>query len=258
MEKVAADYLGIPNPGPKPRLYHNNGNGTFTDVAKAARLDRVLVVMGANFGDLDNDGWLDFYLGTGEPVLSSLMPNRMFRNAGGKLFQDVTTSGGFGHLQKGHGVAWGDIDNDGDQDIFETMGGAYEGDAFQSVLFHNPGHSNRWVTLRLRGVRSNRDAIGARIALRVTDGNDVREIHTVVSSGGSFGSSSLQQEIGLGRATFIEKITIQWPLPEKPTQVFTNVPVNCVVEIKEGEAGFRVVTQKQFALDQTRRVSAAP
>jgi len=248
MEKVAADYLRIPNPGPKPRLYHNNGNGTFTDVTKESRLDRVLVVMGANFGDLDNDGWLDFYLGTGEPVLSSLMPNRMFRNAGGKLFQDVTTSGGFGHLQKGHGVAWGDIDNDGDQDIFETIGGAYEGDAFQSVLFHNPGHSNNWVTLRLRGVRSNRDAIGARVELQVSEGKEERKIHNLVSSGGSFGSSSLQQEIGLGRATSIPRITIQWPLPEKPTQVLTNVPVNCVVEIKEGDADFRIITQKQFAL----------
>jgi len=255
---VAADYLRIPNPGPKPRIYHNNGNGTFTDVTKACRLDRVLVVMGANFGDLDNDGWLDFYLGTGEPVLSSLMPNRMFRNAGGQFFQDVTTSGGFGHLQKGHAVAWGDIDNDGDQDIFETMGGAYEGDAFQSVLFHNPGHRNHWMTLRLRGTQSNRDAIGARVALQVSDGKENRTIHNVVSSGGSFGASSLQQEIGLGRATAIQKITIQWPLPGKPTQVLTNVPVDCVVEIKEGEAGFRSAGQKQFTLGKTRQASAAP
>ncbi len=258
MEKVAADYLGIPNPGPRPRLYHNNGNGTFADVTKACHLDRVLVVMGANFGDLDNDGWLDFYLGTGEPILSSLMPNRMFHNAEGKFFQDVTTSGGFGHLQKGHGIAWGDIDNDGDQDIFEVLGGAYEGDVFQSALFHNPGHGNHWVTVRLRGVRSNRDAIGARIAVEVQEADPVgasgaeakrtRKIHSLVSTGGSFGSSSLQQEIGLGRATSIQHITIQWPLAGRPTQVITNVPMDCAIEIKEGEPGFRVTPQKRFPL----------
>ena len=61
--------------------------------------------MGANFGDLDNDGYLDIYLTTGQPDYAALMPNVMLRNDNGKRFQDVTTSGGFGHLQKGHGVA---------------------------------------------------------------------------------------------------------------------------------------------------------
>ena len=89
--------------------------------------------MGSNFGDLDNDGWLDFYLGTGDPDLLTIMPNRMFRNAGGKFFQDVTTSGGFGNLQKGHGVSFADFDNDGDQDVHEDMGGAVSSDIYPNV-----------------------------------------------------------------------------------------------------------------------------
>jgi hypothetical protein len=108
---VAADYLGLPTNAERPRLYRNNRDGTFTDVTRACRLYKVLFTMGCNFGDLDNDGFLDFYLGTGDPDFRSLMPNRMFRNAEGKYFQDVTTSGGFGHLQKGHGVSFGDLDN---------------------------------------------------------------------------------------------------------------------------------------------------
>ena len=76
-------------------------------------LYKVIPTMGLNFGDLDNDGWLDFYLGTGNPDLGSLIPNRMFRNAGGRSFQDVTTAGNFGHLQKGHAICFGDFDNDG-------------------------------------------------------------------------------------------------------------------------------------------------
>ncbi len=75
-------------------------------MTKAVHLDRAILAMGANFGDLDNDGWLDIYLGTGEPSYEALLPNRMFRNHNGKDFQDVTTSGGFGHLQKGHGIAF--------------------------------------------------------------------------------------------------------------------------------------------------------
>ena len=93
---------GRPFDAALPHLYHNNGNGTFTDVSHAMHLDRAILTMGANFGDLDNDGWLDVYLGTGQPSYQSLLPNRMFRNDGGVRFQDVTTSGGFGHLQKGH------------------------------------------------------------------------------------------------------------------------------------------------------------
>ncbi|HWN94216.1 MAG TPA: VCBS repeat-containing protein, partial [Methylomirabilota bacterium] len=123
--EVAKDYLGLPNQAETPRLYRNNKDGTFTDVTKDANMNRVCHTMGHNYGDLDNDGYLDCYLGTGEPTLTALMPNRMFRNLQGQVFQDVTTSGGFGHLQKGHGIAFADFDGDGDQDIYEVLGGAY-------------------------------------------------------------------------------------------------------------------------------------
>src|SRR5262249_22304869 len=84
---VAADYLGLPSDGERAHLYHNNRDGTFTDVTAQARLNRVILGMGINFGDLDNDGWLDFYVGTGNPNLDMLVPNRMFHNAGGRYFQ---------------------------------------------------------------------------------------------------------------------------------------------------------------------------
>ena len=150
---VAADYLGLPTDAERARLFRNRGNGTFADVSQAHHLHKVLYTMGCNYVDLDNDGWLDFYAGTGAPSLRSVMPNRMFRNAGGRVFQDVTASGGFGHLQKGHGVAVGDLDNDGDQDIYAVIGGAYTGDIFQNVLFENPGHGHRWITLLLEGTK---------------------------------------------------------------------------------------------------------
>ena len=137
-EDVAADYLGIETSVERGKLYRNKGDGTFADVTREAGLYTVMQVMGLNYGDLDNDGWLDFYAGTGNPDFHTLVPNRMFRNDGGRRFQDVTTAGNFGHLQKGHGIAWGDVDNDGDLDIFEQMGGAYQADRAYSALYENP------------------------------------------------------------------------------------------------------------------------
>ncbi len=208
---LAADYLGLPSEGERPRLYRNRGDGAFEDVTARAGLDKALLVMGANYGDLDNDGFLDFYFGTGEPNLATLIPNRMFRNDGGQRFQDVTSAGGFGHLQKGHGVAFVDFDADGDQDVYTVMGGAYSGDTYQNVLFLNPGHGNRWITLRLEGVAANRSAIGARVAVTVEEAGGERTVYATVGWGGSFGASSLQQEIGLGQATALRSIEIRWP-----------------------------------------------
>ncbi|MFK8049350.1 MAG: CRTAC1 family protein [Halioglobus sp.] len=230
---VAAEYLQLPaSSSPTPRLYHNNQDGTFTDVTSDMSLDRARFVMGANFGDLDNDGYLDLYLGTGDPNYRALMPNRMFRSDKGRNFQDVTSSGGFGHLQKGHGIAFGDLDNDGDQDIYAQMGGWYRGDAYQNVLFRNPGHGNNWITLRLRGVRSNAAAIGARISLTARNAQGKRNIYIAVGTGGSFGASSLQQEIGLGAATAIERLEIYWPVTGL-TQTFEDIQMNRIISIRE-------------------------
>ncbi len=111
MQDVGAFELGKTFHAELPRLYRNNHDGTFTDVSVQTHMNRAILTMGAGFGDLDNDGWLDVYLGTGETSYEALLPNRMFRNDQGQRFQDVTTSGGFGNLQKGHGVAFGDLCN---------------------------------------------------------------------------------------------------------------------------------------------------
>ena len=231
---ICADYLGLPTEAERPRLYHNNHDGTFQDVTREAHLDRVLHAMGANFGDLDNDGFLDFYLGTGDPDLATIVPNRMFRNDHGHRFQDVTTSGGFGNLQKGHGVSFGDIDNDGDQDIYENMGGAVSGDVYHNVLYENPGHGNHWITLKLEGVQSNRAAIGARIRVVVQNETGEQSIYKTVGTGGSFGASPLRQEIGLGKAKEIRRIEIFWPRTGK-LQVLNGMQMDRFYKVKEGE-----------------------
>lgn len=224
---VVADYLGIPNNAEKLRLFKNNGDETFTEVSKELGLDKVLFTMGCNYGDLDNDGWLDAYFGTGEMKLWSVVPNRMFRNAEGKKFQDVTTSGGFGQIQKGHGVSFGDIDNDGDQDIYTVIGGALKGDIYYNMLFENPGNINNWVTLQLEGTTANRKAIGSRVKLTVENiDGQIRNIYRTVSTGGSFGNNSLHLEIGLGKSKKIVEVEVKWANTGKVIQTWKDLEIN--------------------------------
>jgi hypothetical protein len=231
-------FLGMKRVGESMKLYRNTGKG-FADVSAQVGLDYAVAAMGANFGDLDNDGWLDFYLGTGTPSFAALMPNRMFHNVGGKRFEDVTTSSGTGHLQKGHGVAFADLDNDGDEDLFENLGGAVLSDKYNKVLFENPGHANNWISLKLVGTKSNRSAIGAKITLTL-EGKGGRELrYREVTSGGSFGANPLAQHIGLGRATKIARIEVYWPAT-KTRQTFEGVDVNQALEIREDAKRFEV------------------
>ena len=167
--------------------------------------------MGANFGDINNDGFPDFYLGTGWPEFHELMPNLLYLNQRGAKLSNVTNAARVGHLQKGHAVAMADFDNDGDLDMFEQMGGFVPGDKFYDVLFQNPGTSGQWIKVKLEGKRSNRQGVGARIHVRVTDGDHERSVFRWVNSGGSFGANSFEQHIGLGQITGIKKVEIFWP-----------------------------------------------
>ena len=149
LNDIVRSQLGQPTGGERPRLYHNEGASGFRDVTLDAGLDRVILVMGSNFGDIDNDGYLDIYLGTGQPACFYVVPNVLLRNVGGTRFEDVTVSSGTGHLQKGHGISFADWDRDGDVDIFLASGGATPGDKAHNVLFQNPGHGNHWINVKL-------------------------------------------------------------------------------------------------------------
>ncbi len=244
LEDVIKGLMDRPHNQSSPRLFRNLAGKGFKDVTREAGLDKVFSPMGSNFGDIDNDGFLDFYLATGDPDLSMLVPNRLFKNVGGKRFAEITGTSGTGHLQKGHGVSFGDWDRDGNLDLFVQLGGAVEGDRYHNVLFQNPGQGNNWLSVKLVGKKTNRAAIGARIKL-VTAGENPLIVHRHVSTGSSFGANPLEQHIGLGKATRIALLEIHWPT-SGTTQVFRDLPVNQAVAVTE------------FATELSRRTLPPP
>jgi hypothetical protein len=236
-EDVVKGLLGEPHARESNRLYRNLGGKGFQDVTKETGLDLCFSSMGTNFGDFDNDGYLDFYLGTGDHDLATLVPNRMFKNVGGKRFADITGTSGTGNLQKGHGVACGDWDRDGNVDIAIQMGGALPGDSYHNIVYQNPGQGNNWLNVKLVGKKTNRAAIGARIKV-TTAGAAPLTIHRHISSGSSFGANPMEQMIGLGKANRVATVEVYWPTSGQ-RQVFRDMPANSAIEITESVPDYR-------------------
>ena len=235
----------------KGYLFHNNHDGTFTNVTKAMELNQTAFAMGSNFGDINNDGFLDMYIGSGNPNFESLVPNKMFLNMGGKKFADVTTNARVGNLQKGHGVSICDLDNDGDQDIFADMGGAFIGDSYPSALYVNPGKpTNNWIYLQLVGAKTNRAGIGAKVTLHFKEDGKSRTVYREVNSGGSFGDSPFRREIGIGQAKVIDKIIIHWPISGMQ-QELRNIQPNQFLKIYEDRAEIEMLPLKKLAFKKS-------
>ncbi len=252
VDDTARTYLGLSHNATTLKLYRNTGKGTFDDVTKAVGLDKVFMPMGSNFGDLDNDGYLDMYLGMGTPSYASVAPHVLLRNQAGKRFVDVTASSGTGEIHKGHGIAFADLDFDGDEDIVAEIGGATPGDSHAMRVFENPGHGNDWVSLKLTGVKSNRSALGARITVTVENDGVRRTVHRQVSSGGSFGAAPLEQHIGLGRHARIVDLEVWWPASGS-RQHFTEVVTNQAYSLDEGGAALVRLARQPVRLGGARR-----
>jgi hypothetical protein len=230
--EVAREKLGLPTQTEYSRLFKNLGDETFEDVTEQVGLNTVMFGMGANFGDLNNSGYPDFYIGTGAPDLASIVPNRMFLNRYGQEFIEATASTGTGHLQKGHGVSFADFDDSGSLDIYTVIGGAVEGDYYHNALFRNQSSHGNWLLLKLEGTTSNRQAIGTRIEVVVDEGEETRSVFRTLSTGGSFGANNSRVHVGLGDADAVKEIIINWPGTDQ-TQVIENPEINRLHEIRQ-------------------------
>jgi len=238
-------------------LWHNNADGTFTDVSRETGTCNTLWGWGAKFGDFDNDGWQDLFAADGlrsagkEDFIPTIVkmivtpgvdfsdvnswPNignmswsgfqkkKLFRNLNGQVFKEIAAEAGVDNDMDGRGVALADFDNDGRLDIFETNTDQ------PSLLYRNVTASpGNWVQLKLIGTKSNRDAIGARATIKAAGLTMIREVN---GGNGYASQSSLRLHFGLGGATKIDSLEIRWPsgLVEKVA-----VPINRISTIREG------------------------
>jgi len=191
------------------------------------------------------------YLGLGDPSYEALLPKKMFRNRSGQYFEDVTTSGGFGNLQKGHGIAFADLENNGNEDVLEEMGGAFPGDSYVPAIYRNPGHGNHWLELTLQGVRSNRAAFGARVKVTIDDAGHRRSIYRAVGSVSSFGGNPLRQHIGIGKATAVRELEVWWPA-SGTRQLFKNLDVDRMYRVREGAEAPETLALTSFEFGKSR------
>jgi tetratricopeptide (TPR) repeat protein len=218
------------------RLFRNNRNGTFTDVTFDAKLYHPMGVMGAGVADLDNDGFVDLYFGTGDPQMSRLEPNRFFRNNGNGTFSDLTDYVCFARPgNKGHGVAFVDVDEDGDLDLYAQLGGHYPGDHAENAFYRNLlANRNRWLQVDLVGVKSNRFGVGAALVAKAGDLMVYRE----VKGSEGFGSTDPHRvHFGLGRHEKVHSLEIHWPSGKR--QRFSDLETGQVIEIRENQETWR-------------------
>ena len=182
-----------------------------------------IATMGVSFGDVNNDGAYDFYLGTGSPEGWFVLPNLMYIGEmdDGKpsgFMTDISPLYGLGTVQKGHGIVFFDFDNDGDQDLYSSLGGMWPGDAWPNQFFVNESElTNTWTRLRLRGRQSNFYGVGARIKVVAETEAGAPVIRTYfMDNKTSFGSAPYLAHIGLADAARIERVEVTWPGQRSP------------------------------------------
>jgi enediyne biosynthesis protein E4 len=222
-------------------LYHNDGKGSFTDVSYAAKVAAVslpYVGWGTWFFDYDNDGWVDLLVVNGHvyPQLPTYRQrNFVHHNNRDGTFTEVgeQLGGPFVEKRTGRGAAFGDIDNDGDVDVvINNLDGPPQ------VLRNDGGNAGNSVLIKMVGVKSNRDGIGARV--KIVSG-DLAQIAEVYSGGSYLSQSDLRLHFGLEKRTKVNLIEVLWP--SGTVDRISDSGVNKIITIKEGQG---VVEQKDF------------
>ena len=230
-------------------LYRNEGNRLFVDVAPTSHVGRktlLSLTFGAFWFDYDLDGWLDLFQANGhldpeieriQPRVTYAQPAQLFRNQGRGRFVEVTGEAvaDLAEPRVARGAAWGDLDRDGDPDVVMSTNGGPAA-VFENLSVPRPGAGTdagghgHWLRVDLRGTRSNRDGVGARV--EVTAGGSTQR--WLVRTGGSYMSQSqLDPLFGLGGATEADGVVVRWP--SGAVQSFEGVEADRVFRVTEPE-----------------------
>ena len=219
-------------------LYHNNGDGTFTDVtfSSGIGINNRYVAWGCEFVDYDNDGWPDIIQVNGHvyPEIDQhnigqtfKNPRLVYRNMGDGKFKDVSAAMGPGIGEKfsSRGAAFGDYDNDGDIDVL-----ILNLSDPPSLLRNDGGNSRNWIKIKLIGTQCNRTAIGARVRVTTAKHTQMNEVH---SGSSVMSQSDFRLHFGLGDSQLADVIEVKWPTTQK-LERFTQVKANQILTIREG------------------------
>ncbi len=222
-----------------PNLYHNNGDGTFSDLTFPAGTGGIsnYVAWGCGFADFDNDGWQDLIQVNGHvyPEVDNYNfgqsfknPRLVYKNLGNGRFRDVSEKAGSGISEhfSSRGAALGDYDNDGAMDVL-----ILNLNDPPSLLHNNGAKKQNWIKLKLIGTKCNRTAIGARARVRTGKHIQMDEVHSGTSV---MSQGDLRLHFGLGDAETADSIEIRWPTTQK-VEIFTKVKANQILIIREGE-----------------------
>ncbi|MBI5473111.1 MAG: CRTAC1 family protein, partial [Ignavibacteriae bacterium] len=216
------------------KLYRNNGDGTFTDVAASAGITDAVISWGVTWADYNNDGFEDCFVAVSGQSTSCLL----YKNNGDGTFTNATTEAGLNGLVQ-LSAAWGDYDGDGDMDLY-TSGSASSG----NHLFRNNADSTKkWLEVNLLGVfATNRSGVGAQVEVVVGSNRMMREVNTGI---GYRSQNMLTAHFGLGTSDVIDSLIIRWPKRNAFRLALTRISAN------------RVLTIPDF-IDDVDEVSVAP
>jgi len=233
-------------------LYHNNGDGTFTkktSLEVGSIAGGVVDWVGTTWGDYDNDGFVDLFLTTPNNV------NSLYHSNGDGTFTRVLSGSLVNDFGNSYGCSWGDYDNDGFLDLVVIRGAHTQS---TNLLYHNNGNNNRWIKFRLVGTVSNRSAIGAKVRVKAVIGGLTYWQMREISAGGDsdLAGGLLEAHFGLGDATHIDLVRIEWP--SGIVQTMTNVPPRqflTVVEHQENAAGTITFTGTERSTNGAMKLS---
>jgi hypothetical protein len=216
--------LFVANPNARNFLYHNNGDGTFNKITSGAIVTDIGTGGGCGWADYDNDGYLDLV------VAIRAGANFLYHNNGDGTFARVTVGVVATDVANAIACAWADYDNDGFPDLFVT-----EVNSFNNRLFRNNGNGNSWLTLKLEGRLSNRTAIGAKVRVKTTiRGRELWQLREISGGGGLGTENDLRAGFGLGDATNVDLVRIEWP--SGIVQEFHDVTSRQFITVIEPEA----------------------
>jgi hypothetical protein len=225
MDLFVANILGMPN-----FLYLNNGDGTFTKVTNDIVATDISPVGSEEcaWGDYDNDGFLDLFVANaGQPTANFTPVNFLYHNNGDGTFTKVTNGSPANECSDCFGASWVDYDNDGFLDLLATR---FDGRGI--LLYHNNGNTNNWLKVRLVGTVSNRSAIGAKVRAKAFYRGASRwQLRQISGGSGWDGHNELEAHFGLGDATSVDTLRIEWP--SGTVQEFQNVAARQLLTITE-------------------------